>query len=186
MSTTKACVIVKDGRNKKYFYRYYDGYPDGVGVDLMKFILYGGGNVESVKKFCEALNYWDSSYEIGNGIYGNEDYIYVIDLFNKKYLCYEVIPYIASESNLDKYNKIFEKDWSANERCSNSDPKSTNNLYKHIKTGKIYSLITDNFMFKDNGVWREGLILYKAEYDNPAGEYFAREAEDFYKKFEKL
>ena len=30
----------------------------------------------------------------------------------------------------------------------------------HKKTGKPYGLITENFMFKDNGEWRRGLILY--------------------------
>ena len=41
-------------------------------------------------------------------------------------------------------------------------------------------------MFKDNGSWIRGLILYKTEYDNPDGEYFARRPEDFYKNFEKV
>ena len=57
--------------------------------------------------------------------------------------------------------------------------------YIHIKTGNPYSLVTDNFMFKDNGTWRRGLILYKTEYHNPDGEYFARTKEDFYKNFKE-
>ena len=55
--------------------------------------------------------------------------------------------------------------------------------YIHIKTGNPYTLITDNFMFKDNGVWRRGLCLYKTEYNNPDGEYFARTKEDFEENF---
>lgn len=58
-----------------------------------------------------------------------------------------------------------------------------NKVYIHKKTGKPYSLVTDNFMMKENGEWKNGLILYKAEYDNPDGEYFARTAEDFYENF---
>jgi hypothetical protein len=58
-------------------------------------------------------------------------------------------------------------------------------IYIHKKTGNPYSLITDNFMFKDNGEWRRGLCLYKTEYENPDGEYFARTKEDFYSSFEK-
>ena len=58
--------------------------------------------------------------------------------------------------------------------------------YIHKRTGNPYSLVTDNFMFKDNGSWIRGLILYKTEYDNPDGEYFARRPEDFYKNFEKV
>jgi len=55
--------------------------------------------------------------------------------------------------------------------------------YIHKKTGKPYTLITDNFMFKDNGEWRRGLCLYKTEYQNPDGEYFARTKEDFKENF---
>ena len=32
--------------------------------------------------------------------------------------------------------------------------------------------------------WRRGLCLYKTEYENPDGEYFARTREDFYGNFE--
>lgn len=55
--------------------------------------------------------------------------------------------------------------------------------YIHIKSMNPYTLITDNFMFKDNGEWRRGLCLYKTEYNNPDGEYFARTREDFEKNF---
>ena len=57
--------------------------------------------------------------------------------------------------------------------------------YIHTKTGNPYSLVTDNFMFKDNGIWRRELCLYKTEYHNPDGEYFARTREDFYKNFKE-
>ena len=54
------------------------------------------------------------------------------------------------------------------------------------KTGNPYSLVTYNFMFKDNGEWRRGFCLYKAEYYNPDGEYFARIREDFDKNFKPI
>jgi len=56
----------------------------------------------------------------------------------------------------------------------------------HKKTGNPYSLVTDNFMFKENGEWRRGLILYKTEYHNTDGEFFARTPEDFYNNFEEI
>lgn len=68
-----------------------------------------------------------------------------------------------------------------------------NKPYIHTKTGRPYTLITNNFMFKEphrdaNGEikyeWRRGLCLYKTEYENPDGEYFARTREDFYGNFE--
>lgn len=55
--------------------------------------------------------------------------------------------------------------------------------YIHTKTGNEYSLITDKFMFKQNGAWLKDLVLYKTEYDNPDGEYFARTKEDFFANF---
>jgi len=47
-------------------------------------------------------------------------------------------------------------------------------------------MVTDNFMFKENGEWRRGLILYHTEYENPDGEYFARTPEDFYANFKEV
>lgn len=58
-------------------------------------------------------------------------------------------------------------------------------LYKHKKTGKLYSIIADNFMFKENGVWKDNLILYYALYDSSI-KYFSRTKEDFYNKFEEV
>lgn len=58
--------------------------------------------------------------------------------------------------------------------------------YIHIKSGKPYSLVTDKFMFKQNCEWIRNLVLYKTEYDNPDGEYFARTREDFFSNFEKI
>lgn len=56
--------------------------------------------------------------------------------------------------------------------------------YIHKKTGNPYRVVTDNFMFKDNGEWRRGLVLYETLYDNPDGKYFARTKEDFDDSFE--
>lgn len=76
-------------------------------------------------------------------------------------------------------------------------------IYKHKKTGKLYSIVSDDFKvkefketvrltmpdsFDDEWInkyeWKEGLILYKAEYDCPGCPFFARYPEDFYKEFE--
>ena len=59
------------------------------------------------------------------------------------------------------------------------------NKYIYKKTGKPYTVVTDNFMMKQNGKWIKDLILYKAEYNNPDGEYFARTKDDFYANFEE-
>lgn len=70
-------------------------------------------------------------------------------------------------------------------------------LYKHKKTGKLYSLVQKNVKVKCDAVfledtneivldWEEGFVLYKAEYDNPDGPYFVRYAKDFYENFEEV
>ena len=70
-------------------------------------------------------------------------------------------------------------------------------LYKHKKTGKLYSLVQKNVKVKCDVVfledinetvldWEEGFVLYKAEYDNPDGPYFVRYAKDFYENFEEV
>lgn len=60
-----------------------------------------------------------------------------------------------------------------------------NEEYIHIKSGRPYTLITDNFMFNDNGAWRRGLCLYRADYKNQGAHYFARTREDFFEHFKK-
>jgi hypothetical protein len=56
--------------------------------------------------------------------------------------------------------------------------------YRHKKTGNLYKIVSDNFMFKQDGKWLKGLVLYEALYDNPDGKYFARTKEDFDEHFE--
>lgn len=70
-------------------------------------------------------------------------------------------------------------------------------LYKHKKTGKLYSLVQKNVKVKCDAIfledtnetvlnWEEEFVLYKAEYDNPDGPYFVRYAKDFYENFEEV
>ena len=69
-------------------------------------------------------------------------------------------------------------------------------LYKHKKTGKLYSLVQKNVNIKgaviflaNNEVvldWEDKFVLYKAEYDNPEGPYFVRYSKDFYENFEEV
>ena len=58
--------------------------------------------------------------------------------------------------------------------------------YIHLKTGKEYIVLSDDFRLKENGVWREGLVLYKAMYKCDVDPWFSRLPEDFYKKFKRV
>ena len=70
-------------------------------------------------------------------------------------------------------------------------------LYKHKKTGKLYSLVQENIKVKCDIIyleeskesvldWKNGFILYKAKYDNAEGPYFVRYSKDFYENFEEV
>lgn len=70
-------------------------------------------------------------------------------------------------------------------------------LYKHKKTGKLYSLVHKNVKVKCNTIfledtnetaldWEDGFVLYKAEYDNSDSLYFVRYAKDFYENFDEV
>lgn len=56
--------------------------------------------------------------------------------------------------------------------------------YIHKKTGNPYKVVTDKFMFKQDGKWIKNLVLYETFYDNHDGKYFARTREDFNENFE--
>ena len=58
-------------------------------------------------------------------------------------------------------------------------------LYKHKKSGKPYTIVANNIMFKQNGKWIKNLVLYRTQYDNPDGEFFVRTKEDFEANFEE-
>lgn len=70
-------------------------------------------------------------------------------------------------------------------------------LYKHKKTGKLYSLVQENIKVKCDIIylegskesvldWKNGFILYKVKYDNAEGPYFVRYSKDFYENFEEV
>lgn len=57
-------------------------------------------------------------------------------------------------------------------------------LYKHKKTGKLYSLVSDRARFKvpETGEWIDA-VIYKPEYENEY-RYFSREHDKFFEEFE--
>lgn len=82
MSTRAHVIIKKKGEEDVYAYHHCDGYPDGVGEDLKRFII-DEGTAAKPKLTAKLLNEWDDSFEIDDGIHGDEEYIYVIDLDEK-------------------------------------------------------------------------------------------------------
>lgn len=66
--------------------------------------------------------------------------------------------------------------------------KWRNNMeeYIHSRTGKPYSLISEKLLVKQDGVWSNEFVLYKAEYPNEDGPFFVRTKDDFFNHFEKV
>ena len=61
--------------------------------------------------------------------------------------------------------------------------------YRHIKTGKIYTLVQASFFVKDvlsNNWDKNNYVLYRARYENPDGPYFCRSKKSFIMDFEKI
>ena len=89
--STRAHIIIKDENSKYYVYHHHDGYPDGVGEDLREFLSDEGKNISNAYEFAKKLENWDGSYEFENvGLHGDEEYVYVIDLSKRTYVCYDV------------------------------------------------------------------------------------------------
>lgn len=114
--STRANIILKQGKNKLYFYRHSDGYPEGVFDTLKKFINlvndgkirnnilqaagwlvligaeeYGvSANIEEnfVKEDVYGMSWKSSSYELTNNIHGDIEYLYVIDFDETPIKCF--------------------------------------------------------------------------------------------------
>ena len=110
--STRSVVIVKDIKNESLIYHHWDGYPEGVGYDLL----------EKSKNFPE---YWwvdsitnkllkdkeDDGYEWTNGIHSDIEYLYVIDCEEKKIKCFKVIWNFDTDERWQKYEDIYKGKW---------------------------------------------------------------------------
>ena len=75
---TRAGVIVKRDKEELYFYRHGDGYPSGLGTDLLNCLNFDEFDLFSIISKC-CLQSVDS-------IPGGIEYLYTIDLDNKTFL----------------------------------------------------------------------------------------------------
>lgn len=109
--STRSVVIVKDNDKEIWLYHHWDGYPEGVGVDLLKRSL----------KFNSYENKWygddianklvkDSTddYEITNSYHTDIDFLYMIDCQEKEVKCFRITKYgwKTYRDIINKDNKI--------------------------------------------------------------------------------
>ena len=91
--STRCNVIVKDKFNKIWLYHHHDGYPEGVGADLVS---------RFAEKFKKDERIWwsdivnklvkdqNDEYEITDGEHSDIEYCYTIDC-GKKTICWQKV-----------------------------------------------------------------------------------------------
>lgn len=90
--STKCCIKVIDNKDNYTLYHTHDGYPSGVGADLMHFIypiiqrtnLYTAVDIASMLVNAS----WDEEYEHVAALSPQIEYLYIIDLRTKQIRCY--------------------------------------------------------------------------------------------------
>lgn len=89
MSTRCHILLEKNDSETKFVYHHFDGYPEGVGEELVGLLSrYNMQNWEPAA-IANWLENQDDLYEPDDGIHGDEEYVYVIDCDSHTLRCYE-------------------------------------------------------------------------------------------------
>jgi len=118
--STRSNIIIKDNSCKVYLYRHSDGYPEGAGVDLKKFLekheydKWSGSQLATdLIRFHEPTDYGFKvedyyPYELTNGIHGDIEYLYVINLIDNTLKCYDVTGFDNPEEDIIKSENLID------------------------------------------------------------------------------
>jgi len=151
MSTRATIKIIKKGRKPVWMYHHCDGYPDGVGVDLLDLLSYYDNKKWLPNDLSDYINQNDYDYEFTEGQHGDEDYGYLIDCDKHTLKCYslgwdqsewddediEKIPGQNDDFVVDKIVKvrISLKNWNDPEKSSFSrEIDVTESEYEYLKS----------------------------------------------------
>ena len=79
MSTRCMIKIYKKNFASEFVYHHCDGYPDGVGSELIKILRYYRNVEWTPNKIANILEAYDSQYENDGDVnaHGDEDYLYI-------------------------------------------------------------------------------------------------------------
>lgn len=96
MSTRCHIVVKEKAFANTYIYHHCDGYPDGVGSELVEAlkVYTGPWNAPSITKLIESI---DDQYKVDSDIHGDEDYIYEISCDDRTLKCYNADNYDDQE-----------------------------------------------------------------------------------------
>ena len=85
--STRCNIIVKDKYDKFWLYHHCDGYPEGVGADLVKRFqgLFEKDEKYFAEDICnELIKDSSDNYELTGGEHGDIEYLYTLDLERKE------------------------------------------------------------------------------------------------------
>lgn len=90
--STRSVVIIKNKDKEVWLYHHYDGYPEGVGMDLM----YRSNSNKFTNNWVETdianllIKDKDECYEITNSYHKDIEYLYIVDCEDKQIKCFKV------------------------------------------------------------------------------------------------
>ena len=150
MSTRCMIKIYKKNSASEFVYHHCDGYPDGVGSELIKILRYYRNVEWTPNKIANILEAYDSQYENDGDVnaHGDEDYLYIINCDEKTIKCYEVDCYASFDSLGDEVeisNNIFtykSKDESKDEEDHDFKQILDFNTYWESYMNLVISMIT--------------------------------------------
>lgn len=91
MSTRANIKIIGESYQTTILYRHCDGYPLGLGAELDDFVSNHGYEPIYTDAYAkEIIESLGDDIEFTTGIHGDIEYLYVIDLVEKKYSMYKV------------------------------------------------------------------------------------------------
>ena len=118
--STRAQIRIKNEYGYIDLYHHHDGYPEGVGTDLKKYLdeipkgWYAHWNVKLIANdlvkgklkdpYC-GIDGKDDSYEVTFGFHSDIDYAYLIDCSKRELKCF----YVDFKTDYDSLDSVFEK-----------------------------------------------------------------------------
>jgi len=101
MSTRCHVILEKKDCETEFVYHHFDGYPEGVGEELVGLLKkYNKQHWEPVA-IANWLEKQDDLYEPDDGIHGDEEYVYVIDCDKHTLQCFEYCNGIGAECKIN-------------------------------------------------------------------------------------
>ena len=92
MATRCSIKIIGDDNKVQFFYHHYDGYPSGVGIDILTYLEERNQDYDFDKMVIDINSGFvgaDPTYEPSEDIHGDENYVYLIDCNSKELKCYK-------------------------------------------------------------------------------------------------